>query len=162
VKSFDIIYVDADHRAKNVYLDAALSWGLLKTGGVLIFDDYLLNLQYPLEMRPKVAIDAFIAAFADELDVVHDSYQLVVKKNPVRCPMLYCSAVGSYGYVWTERMLFDLTSGKRVSLTEKETSVMENFLRIHAEQRQDRREALKLISSNRDLSQLNEKLKMLQ
>lgn len=113
-------------------------------------------------MRPKTAIDAFTAAFGDELDVVHNSYQLVVKKKPVRCPMLYCSAAGNYGYVWPERMLYDLTSNKQVSLTEKETSVIENFLRIYAEQRQDKREALKLISSNRDMSQLNEKLKMLE
>lgn len=160
--SFDIIYIDADHRAKNVYLDAALSWGLLKTGGLLIFDDHLLNLQYPANMRPKTAIDAFVTAFGDELDVVHNSYQLVLKKKTVRCPMLYCSAVGNYGYVWPERRLYDLTSSKQVSLTEKEAVTIENFLRIYPEQYQDRREALRIIFSNRDMAQLNERLKILQ
>jgi len=157
--SFDIIYVDADHRAKNVYLDAALSWGLLKTGGILIFDDYLLNLHYPVNMQPRTAIDAFLTAFEDEVDVVHRAYQLVVRKKPLRCSMLYCSAVGNYGYVWPERLLYDLTNNKEVSISEKEKSVLENFLRIYAEQRLDKREAMKLIYSNRDMSELNEKLK---
>jgi hypothetical protein len=160
--SFDIIYIDADHRAKSVYLDAALSWSLLKIGGLLIFDDYLLNLQYPADMRPKTAIDAFVTAFGDELDVIHNSYQLVIKKNTVRCPMQYCSAVGAYGYVWPERRMYDLTSGKQVSLTAMETATIENFIRIYTEQRQDRREALKVISSNQDMAQINERLKILQ
>jgi hypothetical protein len=113
-------------------------------------------------MRPKTAIDAFIAAFGDELDILHNAYQLVVKKKSVRCPMLYCSPVGNYGYVWPERKLYDLTIRKQISLSEKETSIMENFLRIYVEQRQDRREALKVIFSNRDMSQLNNKLKILE
>lgn len=160
--SFDIIYVDADHRAKNVYLDAALSWGLLKAGGTLIFDDYLLNLQYPVNMQPRTAIDAFLAAFEDEIDVVHRSYQLAVRRKPLRCLMIYCSAVGNYGYVWPERVLFDLTNRKQVSITEREKSILENFLRIYIDRRLDKREAMKLIYSNRDMMELNEKFRFVQ
>ena len=160
--SFDIIYVDADHRAKNVYVDAALSWGLLKPGGTLIFDDYLLNLQFPVNMQPKTALDAFLAAFDDEIDVVHRSYQLVVRRKPLQCRMLYCSAIGNYGYVWPERVLYDLTSKKQISIAEREKSVLENFLRIYVEQRLDKHEALKLINSNREMSDLNEKFGFLQ
>jgi len=160
--SFDIIYVDADHRAKNVYLDAALSWGLLKVGGTLIFDDYLLNLQFPINMQPKTSIDAFLAAFEDEVDVVHRSYQLVIRRKPLRCAMLYCSAVGNYGYVWPERLLYDLKDKKQVSITDKEKSVLENFLRIYVDRGLNKREAMKLIYSNQDMSELNDRLKFFQ
>ena len=40
-ESFDLIYLDGSHEAPNVLFDGMLSWGLLKPGGVLIFDDYL-------------------------------------------------------------------------------------------------------------------------
>lgn len=39
--SFDIIYIDGDHTSQAVYKDAKNSWNLLKSGGILIFDDYL-------------------------------------------------------------------------------------------------------------------------
>ena len=37
LNSFDIIYVDGDHRAAGVLADAVLSWDLLKPGGVPYF-----------------------------------------------------------------------------------------------------------------------------
>lgn len=43
LNSFDIIYIDGMHRAKNVLQDWALSWPLLKVGGIMVFDDYLAN-----------------------------------------------------------------------------------------------------------------------
>lgn len=38
---YDIIYIDGDHTAKQTYLDATMCWNKLKTGGIMIFDDYL-------------------------------------------------------------------------------------------------------------------------
>ena len=40
LNSFDIIYIDGDHRAKSVLADAVLSFDLLKKGGILIFGNY--------------------------------------------------------------------------------------------------------------------------
>lgn len=37
---FDFIYVDGSHRSPDVIYDAILSFGLLKKGGIMIFDDY--------------------------------------------------------------------------------------------------------------------------
>lgn len=37
---FDLIYVDGSHEYEDVTVDAILSWRLLKTGGIIIFDDY--------------------------------------------------------------------------------------------------------------------------
>ena len=37
---FDLIYIDGDHRADAVYIDAINSYTLCKIGGIIIFDDY--------------------------------------------------------------------------------------------------------------------------
>ena len=59
-KSFDVIYIDADHNAGAVFLDAAQAWRLLKDDGVLIFDDYNWEPNLPAHSRPHVAIAAFL------------------------------------------------------------------------------------------------------
>jgi hypothetical protein len=73
--------ISCSHRAKHVFLDAALSWDLLKDGGLLIFDDYELELKAPADLRPKVPIDTFLLAFGEELEVVHKGYQVAVRKT---------------------------------------------------------------------------------
>jgi Methyltransferase domain len=61
--SFDLIYVDGSHEAKDVLSDAVMAFALLKVGGLMVLDDYLwhaeaLGQQDVLNM-PKIAIDAF-------------------------------------------------------------------------------------------------------
>ena len=41
LRHYDLIYVDGSHTARDVLQDAVLGWGLLKRGGLMIFDDYL-------------------------------------------------------------------------------------------------------------------------
>lgn len=76
---FDIIYVDGSHRSWNVLEDAVLCYPLLKSGGLMIFDDYLggdiESLKYPHQ-----AIAAFMNIHAGSLEVVHSGYQIAVKK----------------------------------------------------------------------------------
>ena len=85
--SYDIIYIDGSHASKDVLEDAVLSWRLLREGGVLIFDDYRwFGADSPCEFdsetdHPKVAIDSFTRCFWDELEVVHNAYQLILRKN---------------------------------------------------------------------------------
>jgi predicted O-methyltransferase YrrM len=82
---FDVIYIDGDHRADGVLADAVLSFALLKTEGILIFDDYLWFAEHlPEELRPQVAIDSFITAYRNSIEVVHRGYQLVIKKRERR------------------------------------------------------------------------------
>jgi SAM-dependent methyltransferase len=76
--SFDFVYIDGSHVAKDVFLDAALSWDLLKPGGVLIFDDY--ELKGPAG-EPKPALDAFLNVFDPYIKVKHKGSQLIVKKR---------------------------------------------------------------------------------
>jgi len=42
-EKFDFIYVDGSHKCIDCYTDMALSWRLLKTGGTMVIDDYLLQ-----------------------------------------------------------------------------------------------------------------------
>jgi predicted O-methyltransferase YrrM len=72
-EQFDVVYVDASHRALDVMVDAVLSWKLLSVGGILIFDDYdwASRGEDPL-LRPAPAIDAF-------LDLVERHSEILVK-----------------------------------------------------------------------------------
>ncbi|MDD5651733.1 MAG: class I SAM-dependent methyltransferase, partial [Candidatus Nanoarchaeia archaeon] len=42
-KLFDLIYIDGDHNACGVLEDAVMAWKLLKENGILLFDDYLME-----------------------------------------------------------------------------------------------------------------------
>jgi predicted O-methyltransferase YrrM len=79
---FDFIYIDGSHIAKDVLTDACMAWPLLKPKGLMVFDDYLWS-PSPRDIlhRPKIAIDAFVNIFAEEVEVVHVGYQLVVRKK---------------------------------------------------------------------------------
>ena len=85
---FDFIYVDGNHDEKAVIKDAIGSFRVLKRGGIIAFDDYLLGVRYPnshgskaMNGSAKKAIDYFIETFKDELDVIHNDYQLWIRKK---------------------------------------------------------------------------------
>jgi len=80
-KQFDFIYIDGSHLAKDVLTDACMAWPLLKPKGFMVFDDYSWKPPgFTLLQRPKVAVDAFINMFEDELQIAHSGYQLIVRK----------------------------------------------------------------------------------
>lgn len=80
---YDLIYVDGDHAGEATMTDACMSWGLLKPGGIMIFDDYFWD--HPPEYldRPKAAIDAFMNTFSRRFDVIGVGYQITVQKHPL-------------------------------------------------------------------------------
>lgn len=80
-KDFDFIYIDGSHIAKDVLTDACMAWPLLKPQGIMVFDDYMWGNPRDILHRPKPAIDAFTNIFAEEVDIVHVGYQLVVRKK---------------------------------------------------------------------------------
>lgn len=78
---YDFVYIDGSHRAPDVLEDAVLSFRLLKSGGLMIFDDY--EWKYcddPVE-SPKMAIDAFLSIFVKEYKLLLKSYQAVLQKS---------------------------------------------------------------------------------
>jgi predicted O-methyltransferase YrrM len=80
-QAFDFIYVDGSHIAKDVLTDACMAWPMLKSGGIMVFDDYLWGDMSKPNHVPKPAIDAFVNIFIEELNIVHLGYQLIVRKK---------------------------------------------------------------------------------
>ncbi len=68
---FDFIYIDGSHVAADVLCDAVLAFRLLRSGGVMCFDDYLWKDEVvdPINC-PKVAIDAFTLIYCKQLEVM--------------------------------------------------------------------------------------------
>jgi len=87
LESYDIIYIDGSHHKEDVLEDAVLSWRLLKDGGILIFDDYLYGTKAPSTGGPtptdvpKLAIDPFVHCFDEHFEVIHNFYQLILRKK---------------------------------------------------------------------------------
>jgi predicted O-methyltransferase YrrM len=77
---FEFIYIDGSHVAKDVLTDACMAWPMLSVGGVMCFDDYGWGEPIPETHKPKLAIDAFITIFQEDLEVIHRGYQLIVQK----------------------------------------------------------------------------------
>ena len=78
---YNIIYIDGSHTAFHVLEDVVLAWRLLKTGGLLILDDYKWPRERPADLKPEIAIDAFMGCFRRQIDVVHSDYQVLLRKK---------------------------------------------------------------------------------
>jgi SAM-dependent methyltransferase len=80
---FDFIYIDGSHTAPDVLQDAVLCHPLLKTGGIMIFDDYGWkdpNVPDPTN-SPAMAVDFFYAVNRNKYDVVMQGYQVGLLKK---------------------------------------------------------------------------------
>lgn len=78
---FDLIYVDGAHTSSQALIDGVLSHLLLKSGGIIIFDDYMWAKLTKAPNVPKAAIDAFMDCFAEEYDWLSTGYQVFLKKR---------------------------------------------------------------------------------
>jgi predicted O-methyltransferase YrrM len=74
---YDFIYIDGDHSEKAVWIDATLSFNILKLGGIMIFDDYTWNIN---DKSPKNAIDRFIKEYNSKIEILFINYQVGLKK----------------------------------------------------------------------------------
>lgn len=84
-KMYDVIYIDADHYAKSALTQAVLTWPLLKSGGVMVWDDYRWEANCGVNNEalhcPKQGVDMFVKLHREELSVVIDGYQYAVQKK---------------------------------------------------------------------------------
>jgi len=78
---FDFIYIDADHTTVGVLMDAELSWGLLKPGGIMAFDDYTWGADMSPELTPTLGIDLFLARREGEYETLVVNEQFWVRKR---------------------------------------------------------------------------------
>ncbi|MGX5845816.1 class I SAM-dependent methyltransferase [Mesorhizobium sp. PL10] len=87
---FDLVYIDGGHERESVMMDSVLAWGMLKLGGMLIWDDYTDYKDDKANWeRPTSAVDGFLVAYAQEFEEISRTKQLIVKKtaDTPRCPV---------------------------------------------------------------------------
>jgi len=77
---FDFIYIDGSHTAPDVMTDACMAWGMLRKGGIMLFDDYLWADMPGLLHRPKLGIDYFTTLFSEQNRLALMGYQLGLYK----------------------------------------------------------------------------------
>lgn len=81
VEQYDIAYIDGSHYTCDVLSDAILTFPMVKSGGLIIFDDYNWPAHVGTLANPKLGINAFVACYEDKLEVVSVAYQLIVRKK---------------------------------------------------------------------------------
>ena len=79
-EQYDFIYIDGSHQAPHVLADACMAWPLLKQHGIMVFDDYLWGFNGDPLHTPKTAVDAFMACYHEQLEVVLAGYQWGIRK----------------------------------------------------------------------------------
>lgn len=78
---FDFIYIDGDHLPDAAFSDAELSWGFLKQGGILAFDDYSGEFPDRAMKSPKEGIDKFLELHKKELTILLKDKQVWLRKT---------------------------------------------------------------------------------
>jgi predicted O-methyltransferase YrrM len=137
--SVDIAYIDGSHTADDVLADAVLVWRLLREGGVLVFDDFLWvgrgqKELLPVELRPSLAIAAFVTTYRNTIEVMQNDYQVVLRKVSNPCPSKhYCSPLGPHhAYLWRERKLVAVPAQEPVELQPEEIDAVETLISSRA------------------------------
>lgn len=72
---YDFIYVDGDHRAEEIYHDCVWAFAITKTGGYILIDDVNTWAEPTRE-----AVYKFLNKFRPNLEIVIESYQVLIKK----------------------------------------------------------------------------------
>lgn len=91
---FDFVYIDGSHEAPDVLQDACISWGSLKVGGIMAFDDYFWSFWSDrmhdrpdspdpddLLKEPRIAIDAFLSIFRGRYTALELRDQVWIRKE---------------------------------------------------------------------------------
>ena len=80
-EKFDLIYIDGNHHANNVYKDATNSFNLLNKKGLMIFDDFLWNYYNEINLNPIGGVKKFLSENFLKLKIVSISYQIIIQKE---------------------------------------------------------------------------------
>jgi len=78
--AYDLIHLDAGSLVEQVQQHVLLCWERLKPGGMLVIDDYQLQTTHAAQFNLKLAIDQALSSIQPEAKIVHQSYQLIIRK----------------------------------------------------------------------------------
>jgi predicted O-methyltransferase YrrM len=76
-REYDFIYIDGDHSEEAVWVDAVLSFDILKINGIIIFDDYLWTCGDTITKR---GIDKFIQEYSSKIKMLFINYKVAIQK----------------------------------------------------------------------------------
>lgn len=71
---------DHARRGSKIQSYAQLTWNLLQVGGIMILKDYQWSNPDSGEQLPKRGIDAFVKSISGQCEILHQNYQVIVKK----------------------------------------------------------------------------------
>lgn len=74
--SVDFVYIDGDHSPEQVYSDAVNMFGKMKKGGVILFDDYLWEIN---GIVTKIGIDKFLEEYKGKYELLLSNFQLAIR-----------------------------------------------------------------------------------
>ena len=80
-EKFDLIYIDGNHHADNVYKDSTNSFNLLNKGGLMIFDDFLWDYYEDINFNPIGGIKRFLSENFYKLKIISIGYQIAIQKK---------------------------------------------------------------------------------
>jgi predicted O-methyltransferase YrrM len=80
LQTADFVYVDASHQYDDVIYDAEESWKILKTNGILAFDDYTWNDAGQPHAPTRKAINKFLKDYTNQYKLLERSNQVWVQK----------------------------------------------------------------------------------
>jgi hypothetical protein len=77
-KTYDFIYIDGCHEPEFLTKDIENSWKVLSKSGVMWMDDY--GFPHAEKGKIKYHIDEVLDKYKTEFEVLHQGYQLAIKK----------------------------------------------------------------------------------
>ena len=87
--SFDLVTIDPPGSARSALELMVLAFPLLKPGGVMVVDDYTWSKEHDGRC-PRGGVDAFLAAYAQDVRVVHAGWQVVLERRAEPLPLGRC------------------------------------------------------------------------
>lgn len=80
---YDMIYIDASHRADDTFVDAYFAHKMLKVNGIIIFDDF--GWKDPAKPHvvdsPELGIRQFFTMYEDQYELIASGYQIFAIKT---------------------------------------------------------------------------------
>jgi predicted O-methyltransferase YrrM len=76
----DFVYIDGDHSAEQVYKDAVNMFSKMKNNSIILFDDYLFNVNGVITQH---GIDKFLQEYNGKYELLFKDYQAAIKVKKV-------------------------------------------------------------------------------
>jgi predicted O-methyltransferase YrrM len=75
-KKFNLVYIDGSHETQTCMDDSIMTWPMLKVGGAMVWDDYLMRGRTTVQE----AVDAFLRLTEGKHELLWQREQLGVRK----------------------------------------------------------------------------------